>query len=92
MEVEGFESLAELALDLRWSWNHDSDELWLRLEPTLWKLTRNPWVVLQTVARDQLERALAEPAFRAKVDNLLQAKRKIADEPPQSTTLLSRLT
>jgi hypothetical protein len=30
MEVEGFDSLAELALDLRWSWNHAADELWRR--------------------------------------------------------------
>jgi len=26
--VEGFDSLAELALDLRWSWNHATDEVW----------------------------------------------------------------
>ena len=27
-EIEGFSSLAELALDLRWSWNHRADEVW----------------------------------------------------------------
>ena len=27
-EIKGFDSLAELALDLRWSWNHATDELW----------------------------------------------------------------
>jgi starch phosphorylase len=27
-EVEGFDSLAELALDLRWSWNHATDQVW----------------------------------------------------------------
>src|SRR5271157_3949240 len=58
MEVEGFDSLAELALDMRWSWNHCADELWRRLDPALWDLTQNPWVVLQTVSRDQLERVL----------------------------------
>ena len=30
MEVEGFDSLAELALDMRWSWNHAADEVWGR--------------------------------------------------------------
>ena len=55
MELEGFDSLAELALDMRWSWNHAADELWQQLDPELWKLTHNPWVVLQTVSRDQLE-------------------------------------
>ena len=31
MEVEGFDSLAELALDMRWSWNHAADEVWRNL-------------------------------------------------------------
>ena len=80
-EVEGFDSLAELALDMRWSWNHCADELWRRLDPALWDLTQNPWVVLQTVSRDQLERVLAEPAFRKNVDDLLRAKRQAAEAP-----------
>src|SRR5260370_42629463 len=47
--ADSYESLAELALNLRWSWNHSSDELWGRLDPDLWELTQNPWVILQTV-------------------------------------------
>ena len=27
-EIEGFDSLAELALDMRWSWNHATDKVW----------------------------------------------------------------
>ena len=42
MDVEGFDSLAELALDLRWSWNHATDEVWRQLDPALWELTQNP--------------------------------------------------
>ena len=80
-EVEGFDSLAELALDMRWSWNHCADEVWRRLDPALWDLTQNPWVVLQTVSRDQLERVLADPAFRKNVDDLLRAKRQAAEAP-----------
>ena len=51
------------------------------LIPTLWELTQNPWVVLQTVSRDQLERVLADPAFRKNVDDLLRAKRQAAEAP-----------
>jgi starch phosphorylase len=80
-EVEGFDSLAELALDMRWSWNHAADEVWRQLDPALWDLTQNPWVVLQTVSRDQLERVLADPAFRKSVDDLLRAKRHAAETP-----------
>jgi hypothetical protein len=69
-EIEGFDSLAELALDMHWSWNHATDEVWRRLDPELWQITHNPWVVLQTVSRDQIERALADPVFRKNVDGL----------------------
>ena len=79
--VEGFDSLAELALDMRWSWNHCADEVWRALDPVLWELTQNPWVVLQTVSRDRLERALADPAFRKNVDDLLRGKREAAEAP-----------
>lgn len=27
-DIEGFQSLAELALDVRWSWNHGADHIW----------------------------------------------------------------
>ncbi|MGH9765151.1 MAG: alpha-glucan family phosphorylase, partial [Blastocatellia bacterium] len=73
-EVEGSESLAELALDLRWSWNHAADEIWIQLDPALWELTHNPWVVLQTVSRDRIEQLLGDPAFREKVETLVKAR------------------
>ncbi len=57
VEVPGFESLAELALDLRRSGNHADDNLWRQFDPVPLDLTHNPWVVLQTVSRDQPERA-----------------------------------
>ena len=75
-DVEGSESLAELALDLRWSWNHAADEIWIQLDPALWELTHNPWVVLQTVSRDRIEQLLGEPAFREKVETLVKARRE----------------
>ena len=43
-------SLSDLALDLRWSWNHAADELWNQLDPELWSFTHNAWLVLQTVS------------------------------------------
>ena len=80
-DVEGFDSLAELALDLRWSWNHATDEVWRQLDPALWELTQNPWVVLQTVSRDKLQRALANPTFSKNVDDLLQIRRQELTAP-----------
>ncbi|HTP64484.1 MAG TPA: alpha-glucan family phosphorylase [Geobacteraceae bacterium] len=80
-EVEGFDSLAELALDMRWSWNHATDEVWRLLDPELWEFTQNPWVVLQTVSRDRIKRVLADPAFRKKIDDLLRAMHHAAETP-----------
>lgn len=80
-DVEGFDSLAELALDMRSSWNHATDQVWRELDPVLWELTHNPWVVLQTVSREKLQRDLAEPAFRKNIDDLLQARRDAAAAP-----------
>ena len=58
---QGLEALTELAMDLRWSWNHYSDDLWRRLDPELWALTSHPSVVLQAVSREKLSAALANP-------------------------------
>ncbi|MGO9118272.1 MAG: alpha-glucan family phosphorylase [Desulfomonilaceae bacterium] len=81
MEVGGFDFLAELALDMRWSWNHAVDEVWRELDPELWDLTHNPWGVLQTASRERIERVLADPGFRKKVDDLVQAKRQATEAP-----------
>jgi len=80
-EIEGFDSLAELALDMRWSWNHATDKVWRQLDPELWEITHNPWVVLQTVSRDQIERVLADPVFRKNIDGLVQTRRQAVDAP-----------
>ncbi len=79
--IDGFDSLAELALDMRWSWNHATDEVWRELDPKLWDTTNNPWVVLQTASRDKIQQVLANPAFRKNVDGLVDARRRASEEP-----------
>ncbi len=81
MHAEGMEDLLALALDLRSSWHHAPDELWRRLDPRLWELTHNPWVVLQTVSRDQIECALADHDFRSKLEDLTEQRRQLHDSP-----------
>ena len=80
-EIDGFDSLAELALNMRWSWNHATDEVWLQLDPELWEITHNPWVVLQTVSRDRIERLMADPVFRKNVEGLVQTRRHVLEAP-----------
>ena len=80
-DVKGFERLAELALDLRWSWNHRADDIWEQLDPALWARTQNPWIVLQSVSRERLERALADSTFVQSVEDLLESSRRAIAAP-----------
>lgn len=76
-----WEALQEIALDLRWSWSHVSDDLWARLDPELWALTRNPWIVLQSVSRERLAALAAEPGYREAADEILRSKRELEIRP-----------
>ncbi|WP_431128317.1 alpha-glucan family phosphorylase [Flagellimonas flava] len=75
-DIEGMEILIELALNVRWSWNHATDKVWEKLDPELWELTQNPWLILQTVSRDRLKRHLENQSFRKTIDDLSKANRK----------------
>jgi glycogen phosphorylase len=79
--IATYETLKELALDLRWSWNHSADILWKELDPDLWALTRNPWVVLQTVSKKKLQKALSNPKFKRITAELLEAKKARRETP-----------
>jgi len=80
-EIDGVDSLAELALNMRSTWNHATDGVWKQLDPELWELTHNPWVVLQTASRDRIASLLGDAIFRKSVDDLIQT-RKQANEAP----------
>src|SRR5262245_49340178 len=67
--------IVDLALDLRWTWNHSADELWRELEPELWETTQNPWLILQTVSHDKLQQLLSQPSFRATIEKVLEKRR-----------------
>ncbi|HRH50626.1 MAG TPA: alpha-glucan family phosphorylase [Panacibacter sp.] len=77
----GMEVLMLLALDLHWSWNHSADDLWQELDADLWELTHNPWIVLQTVSKDQLELKLADDVFRNKMNALVKSKSLTNSKP-----------
>ncbi|HSM48563.1 MAG TPA: alpha-glucan family phosphorylase, partial [Draconibacterium sp.] len=74
-------NLSELALDLRWSWDHSADEVWQQLDPVLWESTHNPWVVLQTVSRDRFQSVINDPLFREKIDFLLKSMKETNAAP-----------
>jgi len=70
------EALADLALDLRWTWSHGTDHLWQALEPAAWEITANPWAMLQTISQDRLEELARDQIF---VEQLNRAQRERAE-------------
>ena len=78
-EIEGIDSLIELALDMRWSWNHHGDEVWRHIDPELWELTHNPWLVLLTVPHGRLRDVMSDSVFCDNVKELLAGKQKALD-------------
>ena len=80
-EKSSDDPLVALALDLRWSWNHAADELWRLLDPDLWDLTHNPWIMLQTVSRDKIRGRLQDAAFQQMLHELLESQRNARESP-----------
>ncbi len=64
----GLEGLVDLALDLRWSWNHAADKLWRQIDPDLWDKSGNPCLILQTISADRLNDLAADKELRKLVD------------------------
>lgn len=78
----GLEVLADLALDLRWTWSHDADHLWRALDPQTWEATANPWLLLQNVPRQRLATAALDPTFRRDLDRIVAKRQAYLDSPP----------
>lgn len=73
--------LFQLALDLRWSWNHVADDLWRYIDPDLWTLTQNPWLILQTVSRARLRDLARDDTFLSLLKTLRQEQLRALSSP-----------
>ena len=71
--------LAELALDLRWTWSHEADALWERVDAEAWSRTRNPWVILQDISAERLRALAADSSFVAELERLAGTRRAYLD-------------
>ena len=80
-EPDDLEHLAELALDLRNCWNHTTHALWSAIDPELWEITHNPWVVLQTASRSKLEALQRDPEFGRQIRELVEWQRQHLKSP-----------
>src|SRR5947209_963054 len=64
---EELSALRTIALDLRWTWSREADALWEQVDEKLWRLTRNPWSVLQNATEDRLRKLAADSGFCRKL-------------------------
>lgn len=78
---DGLAPLDDLALDLRWTWSHEADALWARIDPEAWEKTRNPWFLLQDVSTNQLHALTADPVFIGELQRLTQARDAYLNAP-----------
>jgi glycogen phosphorylase len=72
---EPLRPLYDLALDLRWTWSHEADALWERIDAAAWERVQDPWVILSDIAEERLQALAADPAFVADLARLAQARR-----------------
>jgi starch phosphorylase len=76
------EPMRELAYNLRWSWDHESIQLFRRLDRTLWEETNhNPVLMLGTVRQAFLRAAAADRGFLAHLERAWEGFRRYMDQP-----------
>ena len=67
------ERLRKLAWNLRWAWNHDTIELFRRLDSELWESSgHNPVRMLGSIDQARLREASDDEAFLAHLDRVAQ--------------------
>jgi starch phosphorylase len=68
------EGLSRLAHNLRWSWSHQTIDLFRRLDADLWESCgHNPVAMLGRIDQSRLERAANDHAFLAHLERVTQA-------------------
>ena len=67
------ERLRDLAFNLRWAWDHETIELFRRLDSDLWEMTEhNPVLMLGAIDQEQLATAAADVGFLAHLERVSQ--------------------
>jgi starch phosphorylase len=71
----------DFALDLRWTWSHEGDALWRRIDPEAWEITRNPHRVIQTLDKDRVLALFEDPLVREEWSKLVAKRTRYRDSP-----------
>ncbi len=73
--------LRELVLDLGRVWNRHSDDIWRQIDPEVWLITRNPWLMLHHASEKTLNAMANDQDLRRRVEQLVLGRRELAHAP-----------
>lgn len=74
--------LRELAYNLRWSWDHDTRDLFIELDPKLWaESNHNPAKLLSLLPQSRLTELSRDTAFTSRLSSVYAQFRRYRDEP-----------
>jgi starch phosphorylase len=78
---EPLEGLVALALDLRWSWSYEADDLWRAIDGSVWEATRNPWLILERLSRARLEALAQDAGIVQELERLVDRREQYLRKP-----------
>ncbi len=78
---EKLTGLAELAVDMRWSWDRQAEGLWRKIDAEMWDATGNPWFILESVSQERLDQLSQDQTFLDLIQEQLQIMKKAWEEP-----------
>ncbi len=78
---EQLTGLAELAVDMRWSWDRQAEELWRKIDAEMWDTTGNPWFILESVSQERLDQLSHDDVFLRQIQQQLERMRETIEKP-----------
>jgi starch phosphorylase len=79
---ERIKRLQELAMNMWFSWNWEAIQLFIRLDPELWKKScQNPVLMLDSLSQADLNRASTDESFVSYLDRVYQRFREYISTP-----------
>ena len=74
-------ALEQLSINLRWSWNKPTQDLFAAIDPALWQDTRDPVALLGAVSPQRLDALAKDTGFLERLDGLAEELRDYLTRP-----------
>jgi len=77
---ESLKVLRDLSFDLRWSWNHYSDNLWSLINADVWEQTQNPVRVLHLTTAERFLQLSRDKEFMSLLQDVVTERQSYLDQ------------